>query len=707
MEKYFYGKVVLLVVLSVLFLPTLTQAQEGISKFERWMGVGELHNWFSSIGCEREEDGTDKQQQAGWRWPAPYLNQDMQAAKGLWIGARNYTEPELGNTFDFKVVHCGPRPQTGGVNKEFFPVEFTHYSKFNPSPTIVDGEETFLFKNTVDEVDESMPYDQMLYNVVNTQMGVTMKRKIFQYSTAYHNNYIVQDITFVNTGNIDGDSDIERASGDLEEVYFYYQYRLAPCRETRILIGDPTAWGRNTLNNERGAHRSDEDNPENLRYSYAWHGYFADFNKWNNVGGPILEPDDGFGSRIDEADTVGRLGSAQHPGVLTLHADRSTSDRTDDPSQPSTTGVSQSDGQFNYSSNTFNPTEMQSRYNMMSAGHPDESHAEMVTGGDFAGSRANPGEGSANNAGYSIANGYGPYDIPYGDSIRIVLVEASAGLSRDEAIRIGKLYKAGDISDAEKNEFVLQGKDSLHQTFKRAVSAGQNNWEMTNETPLPPRGFEVNSRGGRIDLAWDVYSEGPVINGFEIYRSTVDPVDGYASNQYFSKFEVAATLPSDARTFSDTAIALNTAYYYYILSVGNDSPGDPALNIPAHTLKSGRFYTQTYAPAYKRRPGRETITSDVRVVPNPYIISAEKNTLLYPGEENKIVFVNISGECTIKIYTELGELIQSINHDNGSGSEDWFLRTSSNQFIVSGIYIAVITDTLTGDQEIVKFSIIR
>ena len=135
--------------------------------------------------------------------------------------------------------------------------------------------------------------------------------------------------------------------------------------------------------------------------------------------------------------------------------------------------------------------------------------------------------------------------------------------------------------------------------------------------------------------------------------------------------------------------------------------GNAELNIPPHTLKSGRFYTQTYAPAYKRKPGRPTISSDVRVVPNPYIISADKNTLLYPGEENKIVFVNISGQCTIKIYSEIGELIQTINHNDGSGSQDWFLTTSANQFIVSGIYIAVITDDNTGDQEIVKFSIIR
>ena len=83
MKKYFYRIIILNIVLSVCFAPTAIQAQEGITKFEKWLAVGELHNWFSSIGCEREEDGPELQQQAGWRWPAPYLNQDMQAAKEI------------------------------------------------------------------------------------------------------------------------------------------------------------------------------------------------------------------------------------------------------------------------------------------------------------------------------------------------------------------------------------------------------------------------------------------------------------------------------------------------------------------------------------------------------------------------------------------------------------------------------------------------
>jgi hypothetical protein len=137
--------------------------------------------------------------------------------------------------------------------------------------------------------------------------------------------------------------------------------------------------------------------------------------------------------------------------------------------------------------------------------------------------------------------------------------------------------------------------------------------------------------------------------------------------------------------------------------VGETIPANSALNIPSHKLKSSRLYTQTYAPAFKRSPGRSVLTnSKVRVVPNPYIISAE---LKY--DKPKVVFVNLTGECTIQIYSELGELIQTLEHNDGSGSEDWPMTTSSNQFIVSGIYIGVITDSNTGDKVITKFSIIR
>jgi hypothetical protein len=165
--------------------------------------------------------------------------------------------------------------------------------------------------------------------------------------------------------------------------------------------------------------------------------------------------------------------------------------------------------------------------------------------------------------------------------------------------------------------------------------------------------------------------------------------------------------PSE-REYSDTQVTRGFANYYYL-----EVLGDPAQNTgqgltPTGPLVSSRIWTQTYDPAFlKRAPGTPGLDpndmSGIRVVPNPYSISAAR----FPGEEDKIAFYNIPGYCTIKIYTELGELIRTIEHTDGSGDASWNSITSSNQVVVSGIYIAVIENTVTGERVIKKLSIIR
>ena len=78
----------------------------------------------------------------------------------------------------------------------------------------------------------------------------------------------------------------------------------------------------------------------------------------------------------------------------------------------------------------------------------------------------------------------------------------------------------------------------------------------------------------------------------------------------------------------------------------------------------------------------------------------------YAGEDDKITFKNIPGICTIRIYSELAELINTIEHTDGTGTQDWMQVTSSKQIIVSGVYIAVIT-TPKGEKAIKKFIVIR
>ena len=89
-------------VLVLFFVSTSAFAQYAT----KWMDVGAFQSWYSNAGCEYEE-GRVLVQQDGDRWPAIYPNQDMEAAKGLWIGVKNFKDAS-GTIWPIKVVHFGP-----------------------------------------------------------------------------------------------------------------------------------------------------------------------------------------------------------------------------------------------------------------------------------------------------------------------------------------------------------------------------------------------------------------------------------------------------------------------------------------------------------------------------------------------------------------------------------------------------------------------
>lgn len=680
--RYLY----LFCVLTFLFNPRGVFAQ-----YENtWMNVGSLHNWYSEIGCEVEE-GWGSSQQYGLRWPAIYDYQDSQAAKGFWMGCTNFTD-ENGNFYPYKVLHVGPR--TSGAY-EFFPMKFEMVSRFDPPYIYVDGNVSFREFVDIHSIDPSMKPDRMLINVTNTAIGITMTRRIMQFSHPFHDNYIITDYTFTNTGNVDDDEDVELPDQVLEGVYFFPQYRWSVCRETRYVIGNGTGWGLQTMLDTRGDGVKEDPPDEQFRAQFAWHGNFPPFTTYDNIGAPIWDPSNSQ-EYVEAADSVGRLGAAQFVGAVTLHADKSAVDSTDDASQPSTTAWMGSDIQITMTNDQFNTAQMEEEYGWMSRGHMSPRHADVVEpDGDYAKpmSKADPALGTP--GGFTACDGYGPYTLSPGEDVRIVVAEAVAGLSREACIAIGRQYKYGEIDARTKNEWVFTGRDSLFQTFRRAIANFKSGYELAQPT-LPPSVFYVDGGGDRIALSWDV-TDIPGLAGFELYR---------ARGVYDSTYTLIAELGPDARTYNDTEIERGPSYYYYINSVGEPIESNPDLNIPATRIRSGRFYTQTFDPSNLKRPAGENM-SDIRVVPNPYNISADPNDMLFPGERDKLAFFNIPGNCDIQIYTELGELITTIEHRDGTGDEYWNCTTDSKQIVVSGIYLAVIKDSDTGETHIEKFVIIR
>jgi len=690
------------------FIIILLTASDTHAQFvNKWLSAGSLHNWYSEIGSECEVCGFVGRQQDGLRWPGIYRFRDSQAAKALWIGATNVTD-DLGTNYPYRVVHIGPRVSGGG---EFFPLRFDLISRLPPTSVLVDGAISEPEAAMVTDFDDpSIDSDVMIVNETNSLLGISMERRILQFTQQYHDNYHILEYTFTNTGNTDDDPEIELPNQTLEGVYFFFQWRLSVAKETRYVIGNGTSWGLNAMLDTRGDGVKVDPPDENFRAQFVWHGNFPPFNAYDNIGGPIL-PEALPAVNIAPTDTTGRLGASQFVGVVTLHADTSPSDSNDDLSQPTTTSWIGSDDPYTSQNDAFNPSKMEVEYEVMSAGHKEPRHADVVEPSGLAGFLDPVGDPSLGTpGGFSNANGYGPYTMAPGESIRIVIAEAAAGLSRDANSAIGRAYKESGANDSTpitltvggqshtmtKNEWVFTSRDSLFQTFRRAIANYQSGYGIPR-APAPPSVFEVDGGGDRILLTWAPHATEPLPESWEVYR---------AQGQFDSTYTLVHTAGSGDTSFDDTTPIRGIDYYYYLVAVGSGSQNNGAGLTPSgQSLRSSRYATQTYTPTRLKRPAGSTL-SEVRIVPNPFNIGSSP-TVRFPDQTDKLAFFNIPGRCTIAIYTDLGELVDEIEHTDGSGDEFWDHTTSSRQIIASGLYIAVITDLDTGERIIKKFVIIR
>ncbi|MYF39885.1 MAG: hypothetical protein F4221_03390 [Rhodothermaceae bacterium] len=674
---------------------------------KKWLSAGSMHNWYSEVGSECEVCGFVGDQQDGLRWPGLYRLTDMQAAKALWIGATNVTD-DIGTNYPHRVVHVGPRVSGGG---EFFPTRFDLISRLPPTAVLVDGAITEPEAAMVtDFSDSSIESDVMIVNEVNTLLGISMERRILQFTQEFHDNYHILEYTFTNTGNTDDDPDIELPNQTLEGVYFFYQWRLSVAKETRFVIGNGTGWGLNAMLDTRGDGVKVDPPDENFRAQFVWHGKFPPFSAYDNIGGPIL-PQALPALNIAPTDTTGRLGASQFVGVVTLHADTSPSDQTDDPSQPSTTSWVGSDDPYTSQNDAFNPTKMEAEYRVMSAGHKSPRHADVVEPSGLPGFLAPVGDPSLGTpGGFSNANGYGPYTLAPGESIRIVVAEGAAGLSREANMAIGRAYKESSANDSSpitldvhgqthsmtKNEWVFTGRDSLFQMFRRAIANFESGYAIPRG-PAPPSVFEVDGGGDRILLTWSPHATEPLPDSWEIYR---------AQGRFDSTYTLVHTAAAGDTGFEDTTPIRGIDYYYYIVAVQSASENNGVGLTPAgRSLRSSRYATQTYTPTQLKRPAG-TALSDIRIVPNPFNIGSSP-FVRFPDQTDKLAFFNIPGRCTIAIFTDLGELVDEIEHLDGSGDEFWDHTTTSRQIVSSGLYIAVITDLDTGERIVKKFVIVR
>ena len=418
------------------------------------------------------------------------------------------------------------------------------------------------------------------------------------------------------------------------------------------------------------------------------------------------------GSKNDTGDPdrgTGFLHSPQIPGFTLLYADKSYANKVDDVSQPYAmphAGINKDLwGRRDLGLKlTYRGDDARGRFPLdpVTAGittDPDYGPMRMITVGPY--------ELTKNKA-------QGRYD-----SLTFVYAVGVGSIGWDLADSIGRLWFNGQITDSAKAAWIMKGRDSLWKVLDNAYWA----WDRLSRglgvpSPPPPPDITVTSGPNQISVAWSYpdqsYFKDPETGvddwyAWRVYRKrgaflVDDPLDEKSGARWQLIYETTNRLQT---SFVDLSVQRGVDYYYAVTAVDNGTQNTAGPS-PGKRLESSRFVTRSQLPAVSFKPGLNA-TGMVRVVPNPATKAAGK--ALNAGTPDKISFFNLPVKCTLRIFTETGDLVKTIQH-YGTADHEWNQRTEDNQYVASGIYVLAVTDCqdLQGkslDTQFVKFIIVR
>ncbi len=598
-----------------------------------------------------------------WPFDSRYFNFSSrklyQESWGVWLGAKNFTS--LYDTIPKDaMVACG---NSYLDLDDIVPLSLQkRIRNAYPSVKINNGSTIKTENFDAAVVVPSLICDEQIESVWTTTLGLTVQLKTYAYAMDGHKNYIIYDYRFINTGNIDDNVSTKELSKKLTDVWLGISFNTdIKSKFGGIELDDNYEYYGSTypdwLKGTAGA--------DSARIFIAWDG---------SLESGMFDPDP-----ITSAPRV-----PGYYGLGILHVDKQAVDdlesgSSDDPSQPK---------------------------NVVSA-----SGSEAVASTQIQ--KMSQG-GNKNFSGYGASNfimGFGPYDIPINEDVRIVLVQIIDGVSRERAEELGLKLLNGDITQTEYETQVQTGRDSLFKSFSAAKTAYKKYYNIPDPPPYPDSIFVTNGVGC-IKIHWSSSAENTIdpdtkkkdFAGYRLYRVPVTP-----DNTWEKIFECGGNsgIPV-THDYIDSNIVMGFDYYYAVTSY--DDGTQNYLN-PGIPLESARLTSIAYVAATAAREAQTThegFKTNLRVVPNPYNIRSvnfgDPNDASN-AKNNKLLFVGLPKECTIRIYTISGDLVKTIYHSNGLGSEEWNQVTDSNQFIVSGLYIAHVESEI--GNEIIKFVVIR
>lgn len=330
---------------------------------------------------------------------------------------------------------------------------------------------------------------------------------------------------------------------------------------------------------------------------------------------------------------------------------------------------------------------------------------------------------------------FGPYEefLP-GKKIRLVFANGWAGFKQAKCLELGHKWFSGTLEtppnlpnsntgyfpenfvmlsstnrDKNKNLWISTLIDSVHKSVSRAKWNFEHDFNIPSAAP-PPSYQEVTGQVGGVEIKWSNQAAEALPNfaGHRVMRFLATPDTAIVKEIY------RTTEKSGTHTYVDESVVDGANYFYYVQS-GATVDGDPNGSNALPEMKGKIIWSSRLLLPNKKKVSSDFRTSSdltkVRVVPNPYNVTDPNlnNYGFKGGEEPRgIYFYNLPGPCTIRIYTEDGNLVRTIEHkkDVGRNEPEWDLLTDSQQLAQSGVYIAVIEDQ-DGKIDFEKFIIVR
>ena len=578
--------------------------------------------------------------------------------------------------------------------------------------------------------------------------GITVQRKVLAWSQNLNNNYTIFDLTFENDTNItfnnfyvflhSGEYPFVSADGNSPAVAAVDQYATTPRKWYHY-------YGARTTDSLRVYYYYSSDDPE---------------SPGDRIGQPLTAQTVN-GKR-------GRLLDYSYTFVATLHASAQPytpsasysgsidPNDVDDVNQPSVTTVANMQNVLNLPlfSSSYNPVGGDAdKYYQLLSGSSSLSSEDM-TGSDVRPGhhRKNFDEGGKNapggepgvsplvNSFESMITSYGPYTFEPGQRIRIVTATGIAGMSRDKATQVGEAWYADtknntstlsdppNIPDArtgyfpsnfvfpdgatetdkKKDRWVSTGVDSIHITVSKAKWNFMHNYEIPT-TPPPPTNLSVTGTGAGVKLEWsDPAAEGtPNFLGYRVMKKL-----GRDDTTYYHEiFRSDTTDNKNTNSFTDSRIRVGAFYYYYVQAMVKvpvtDNDAYPSER--GKTIYSGRVYFYNNSEVIGQGLVNETGDLDkIAIVPNPFNWkdpNLRGYNITNPANL-QIAFFELPKRVTIRIFTEAGSLVKTIEHSGDFGNEYWNMTNEYGQTIASGIYI-VLFQTPDGGTSFQKLVVAR